>query len=61
MSYHPQARSCHGLGTDGVQHQHDALEAEDVKVRVSCANELLVDLAEYGWFSAPRTIGLDAV
>ncbi|KAH9971860.1 MGMT family protein [Lactifluus volemus] len=52
--------SSRGPGTDGAQRQREALEAEDVEVRVSPANELLVDLAEYGWFPAPGTIALDA-
>ncbi|KAI0247732.1 MGMT family protein [Lactifluus subvellereus] len=52
--------SSRGPGTDGAQRQREALEAEDVEVRVGRANELLVDLAEYGWFPAPGTIGLDA-
>ncbi|KAH9961790.1 hypothetical protein BC827DRAFT_1201900 [Russula dissimulans] len=37
-------------GTDGAQRRREALEAEDVEVRVSRMNELLVDLATYGWF-----------
>jgi methylated-DNA-protein-cysteine methyltransferase-like protein len=49
-----------GPGTDGAQRQREALEAEDVEVRVGRANELLVDLAEYGWFPAPGTIRIDA-
>jgi methylated-DNA-protein-cysteine methyltransferase-like protein len=36
------------------------LEAEDVEVRVGRTNELLVDLAEYGWFPAPGSIRIDA-
>ena len=47
-----------GLGTDGTERQHEALEAEDVEVRVSRMNELLVDLAAYGWFPLPGTTGL---
>jgi methylated-DNA-protein-cysteine methyltransferase-like protein len=44
--------SSRGPGTDGAQRQCEALEAEDVEVRVGRANELLVDLAAYGWFPA---------
>ncbi|KAH9954599.1 MGMT family protein [Russula dissimulans] len=42
--------SSRGPGTDGAQRQREALEAEDVEVRVSRMNELLVDLATCGWF-----------
>ena len=51
--------SSRGPGTDGAQRQCEALEAEDVEVRVGRANELLIDLVEYGWFpaSAPSTVG----
>jgi methylated-DNA-protein-cysteine methyltransferase related protein len=51
--------SSRGPGTDGAQRQREALEAEDVEVRVGRDNELRVDLAEYGWFPAPGTIALD--
>jgi methylated-DNA-protein-cysteine methyltransferase-like protein len=52
--------SSRGPGTDGAQRQREALEAEDVEVRVGqhdgagagVAEELLVDLAVYGWFPA---------
>jgi alkylated DNA nucleotide flippase Atl1 len=50
--------SSRGPGTDGAQRQREALEAEDVEVRAGRTNELLIDLAEYGWFPAPGTIGL---
>jgi len=51
--------SSRGPGTDGAQRQREALEAEDVEVRVSRMNELLVDLATYGWFPIhiPGTTG----
>ena len=52
--------SSRGPGTDGAQLQREALEAEDVEVRVSRMNELLVDLAAYGWFPVPGTTGLGA-
>jgi methylated-DNA-protein-cysteine methyltransferase related protein len=42
--------SSRGPGTDGAQRQREALEAEDVEVREGSGNELLVDLAAYGWF-----------
>ena len=50
--------SSRGPGTDGAQRQREALEAEDVEVRVGRGlgtgagggNELLIDLAAYGWF-----------
>jgi methylated-DNA-protein-cysteine methyltransferase-like protein len=44
--------SSRGPGTDGAQRQREALEAEDVEVRegVGSGDELLVDLAVYGWF-----------
>lgn len=48
--------SSRGPGTDGAERQSEALQAEDVEVRVGHANELLVDLATYGWFPAPGTI-----
>ena len=47
--------SSRGPGTDGAQRQREALEAEDVEVRVgdgAGANEFLIDLAAYGWFPA---------
>jgi methylated-DNA-protein-cysteine methyltransferase-like protein len=44
--------SSRGPGTDGAQRQCEALEAEDVEVRVGRANELLIDLVAYGWFPA---------
>ena len=50
--------SSRGPGTDGAQRQRDALEAEDVEVRVGRADELLIDLVEYGWFPVPGTMGL---
>lgn len=50
--------SSRGPGTDGAQRQREALEAEDVMVRVGRANELLIDLVEYGWFPVPATMGL---
>lgn len=50
--------SSRGPGTDGAQRQREALEAEDVMVRVGRANELLIDLVEYGWFPVPGTMGL---
>lgn len=51
--------SSRGPGTDGAQLQCEALEAEDVEVRVGRANELLIDLVGYGWFpaSVPITMG----
>jgi methylated-DNA-protein-cysteine methyltransferase-like protein len=49
--------SSRGPGTDGAQRQREALEAEDVEVRADRANELLIDLAAYGWFPAPGTVG----
>ncbi len=51
--------SSRGPGTDGAQRQREALEAEDVEVRIDRANELLVDLVAYGWFptSVPETMG----
>lgn len=51
--------SSRGPGTDGAQRQWEALEAEDVEVRVGRANELLIDLVAYGWFpvSVPREMG----
>jgi methylated-DNA-protein-cysteine methyltransferase-like protein len=48
--------SSRGPGTDGAERQSEALQAEDVEVRVGRTNELLVDLAAYGWFPAPGTI-----
>ena len=44
--------SSRGPGTDGAQRQREALEEENVEVRegVGGGNELLVDLAAYGWF-----------
>ncbi|KAH9970658.1 MGMT family protein [Russula compacta] len=52
--------SSRGPGTDGAQRQREALEDEDVEVRVGRANdELLVDLAAYGWFPAAGTVGWD--
>lgn len=47
--------SSRGPGTDGAQRQREALEAEDVEVRVgggAGADEFLIDLAAYGWFPA---------
>jgi len=43
----------------GAQRQREALEVEDVEVCVSRMNELLVDLAAYGWFpqAVPGTTG----
>jgi methylated-DNA-protein-cysteine methyltransferase-like protein len=48
--------SSRGPGTDGAQRQRQALEAEDVEVRAGPANELLIDLVEYGWFPVPGTM-----
>ncbi|KAF8262381.1 MGMT family protein [Lactarius quietus] len=48
--------SSRGPGTDGAARQSEALQAEEVEVHVGRTNELLVDLATYGWFPAPGTI-----
>ena len=52
--------SSRGPGTDGAARQSEALQAEEVEVHVGRTNELLVDLATYGWFPAPGTISLTA-
>ncbi|KAH9021290.1 MGMT family protein [Lactarius pseudohatsudake] len=52
--------SSRGPGTDGAARQSEALHAEDVEVHVGRTNELLVDLATYGWFPAPGTISPNA-
>ncbi|KAI9454468.1 hypothetical protein BJY52DRAFT_1122763, partial [Lactarius psammicola] len=49
-----------GPGTDGAARQSEALQAEDADVRAGRTNELLVDLATYGWFPAPGTISSTA-
>lgn len=50
--------SSRGPGTTGAQRQREALEAEGVEVHATRQNgELLVKLAEYGWF--PDTIDLE--
>jgi len=41
--------SSRGPGTDGAQRQREALETEDVEVRVGRANELLVDFTDGIW------------
>lgn len=46
------AISSRGPGTDGAQRQREALEAEGVDVAVGRTGELLVSLAQYGWFPA---------
>jgi methylated-DNA-protein-cysteine methyltransferase-like protein len=48
--------SLRGPSTDGAARQGEALQGEDVEVHVGRTNELLVDLATYGWFPAPGTI-----
>ncbi|KAF8213976.1 MGMT family protein [Mycena galopus ATCC 62051] len=50
------AISSRGPGTDGAQHQGEALEAEGVEVTVTTAGERKVNFAEYGWFPEPGTI-----
>ncbi|KAI0049138.1 MGMT family protein [Auriscalpium vulgare] len=54
------AISSRGPGTDGAQRQREALEAEGVEVHVGRTGDLLVSLADYGWFPAPGEVQLDA-
>ncbi|KZW01473.1 MGMT family protein [Exidia glandulosa HHB12029] len=44
--------SSRGPGTNGADRQRQALEAEGVEVREGRTGELLVSLADYGWFPA---------
>lgn len=49
--------SSRGPGTTGAQHQREALEAEDVEVRVTSEGEFTLNWVENGWF--PERVNLN--